>query len=103
MTSDHDTLRSTTADGLPVAPSLAPALEQLRLPRQRPDEGRRILHLSCLAVLVAIAAALAAELLLALINGITNLAFFGRLSWPTPRPPTIISVSAPPSCRWRAD
>jgi chloride channel protein, CIC family len=67
-------------EALPVAPSLEPALAELRLPRTRPDEGRRILHLSALAVLVAVAAAAAAELLLLLIGGITNLAFHGRLA-----------------------
>ena len=80
MTSDHEPLRSAAPEGLPVAPALTPAIDQLRLPRARPDEGRQILHLSALSALVAVAAALAAELLLALINGITNLAFYGRLS-----------------------
>jgi H+/Cl- antiporter ClcA/CBS domain-containing protein len=80
MTSDHDSLQPTAAEGLPVAPSLTPALDQLQLPRPRPDEGRQVLHLSLLSGLAAIAAAIAAELLLALINGITNLAFLGRLS-----------------------
>jgi H+/Cl- antiporter ClcA/CBS domain-containing protein len=80
MSTDHDSLRSTGGEGLPVAPSLEPTLAQVQLPRARPDEGRQILHLSALSGLVAIAAALAAEVLLALINGITNLAFYGRLS-----------------------
>src|SRR6185295_6408214 len=80
MTPDHETARASTTEGLPVAPDLGPALEGLRLPRQRPDEGRRVLHLSGLAILVAIASAAAAELLILLINGITNLAFYGRLA-----------------------
>jgi H+/Cl- antiporter ClcA/CBS domain-containing protein len=80
MAPDHETLRSADDDALPVAPSLTPTLEQLRLPRPRPDEGRQILRLSLLSGPVAIAAAASAELLLGLINGITNLAFYGRLS-----------------------
>jgi chloride channel protein, CIC family len=80
MSPDHETLRSAGNDALPVAPSLTPTLDQLRLPRPRPDEGRQILRLSLLSGLVAVAAAASAELLLGLINGITNLAFYGRLS-----------------------
>src|SRR5919112_1876386 len=80
MSPDHETLRSTGDDALPAAPSLPPTLDKLRLPRPRPDEGRQVLRLSLVSGLVAIAAATAAELLLGLINGITNLAFYGRLS-----------------------
>jgi CIC family chloride channel protein len=68
------------ANPLPVAPSLVPTLDQLRLPPPQPDPGPRLVRLCGLAIAVAIAAAGAAELLLALIALVTNLAFYGRLS-----------------------
>ena len=80
MTTDETTLRESSPEGLPVAPGLAPALDDLRVPPTPADEGRRVLHLSLLAVAVALAAALAAELLIRLINGVTRLAFYGELS-----------------------
>jgi H+/Cl- antiporter ClcA/CBS domain-containing protein len=80
MTPDADPILPSTSEGLPVAPGLAPALDDLRVPRTRPDEGRRILHLSALAVAVGVTAAAAAEILIALINAVTRLAFYGQLS-----------------------
>ncbi len=67
-------------DGLPVAPSLEPALRNLRLPRTDLESPRRSLTLCGLAVLVALGSAIAAELLQALIGLITNLAYFHRWS-----------------------
>lgn len=86
MTSDYEASRSSTTAGLPVAPALGPALDELRVPRQAPDEGPRVLRLTALAMLVAAAAAAAAELLVALIYGITNLAFYGRLAFTAASP-----------------
>ena len=80
MKPDHEAARASTTEGLPVAPALGPTLDELRVPRQIPEPGPRILHLSLLAILVAVAAAVAAEVLIALINGITNLAFYGRVA-----------------------
>ncbi|WP_242515808.1 chloride channel protein [Sorangium cellulosum] len=68
------------AEGIPVAPSMGPALEDLRVPTPGAAVDRRVVLLSGLAVAIAGAAFLAAELLTALIAVITNLAFFGRLS-----------------------
>ena len=67
-------------DALPVAPSLEPALRNLRLPRTDLESPRRSLTLCGLAVLVALGSAIAAELLQALIGLITNLAYFHRWS-----------------------
>jgi chloride channel protein, CIC family len=67
-------------DGLPVAPSLGPAVDALRLPQPRPDDGGLILRLTVLSMAIAVLAALVAELLLRVIAASTNLAFYGRFS-----------------------
>ena len=68
------------AGGLPVAPSLASALQGVRLPRETSEPAARSLMLCALAILVALGAAVAAELLQAMIGLITNLAYFHRWS-----------------------
>ncbi|HEX8905788.1 MAG TPA: chloride channel protein, partial [Longimicrobiaceae bacterium] len=70
---------SATADGLAVAPSLAPALAAVRAPRVHPRVDRRTVWICGIAILVAIAAGFVAELLTRLIGLITNLAFYGRV------------------------
>ncbi|MGK3989785.1 chloride channel protein [Sorangium sp. So ce136] len=71
---------STSAESIPVAPSMGPTLEDLRVPAPKAAVDRRVVLVSGLAMAVAGAAFLAAELLTTLIAVITNLAFFGRLS-----------------------
>jgi chloride channel protein, CIC family len=66
------------ADALPIAPSMAPALEAAHAPRQTSDVSTRVLYVSGLSVLVALAASLVALVLTKLIGLITNLAFYGR-------------------------
>lgn len=77
--SDHEIPYSTT-EGLPVAPSLGPALEAAQIPHQPATLGPRIFFLLGLSVLIASTAALAAQGLTALIGLITNLAFYQRFS-----------------------
>ena len=80
MNDHHDATAASTTDGLPVAPSLGPALEQLQVPHRADEDRTRIIYVSLLAVLAALAAAFAAELLVGIIALVTNLAFYGRLS-----------------------
>jgi chloride channel protein, CIC family len=77
---DHEASRASTTEGLPVAPSLGPTLESLRVPRQDEGNRHRIIVISAIAIGIAFFAALAAEALIALIGLITNLGFYGRLS-----------------------
>jgi CIC family chloride channel protein len=77
---DHEASRASTTDGLPVAPSLGPALEATHVPHQRQENQRRIVLISGIAVLVAFAAGFVAIALIQLIGFITNIAFYGRLS-----------------------
>jgi chloride channel protein, CIC family len=65
---------------VPVAPSLEPALEALRLPAASDPDQYRILVLSAAAILVAVLASVAAEILVALIGLITNIAFYHTVS-----------------------
>lgn len=67
--------------GIPVSPSMDPALADAHV--AQPPAGintTRVLYLSVLTVLNAAIISLIAKVLLLLINFITNLAFYGRLS-----------------------
>ncbi|MFP2931587.1 chloride channel protein, partial [Pyxidicoccus sp. 3LG] len=65
---------------LPVAPSMGPTLAGVRAPRAVEPVDRRVVFISALAVVLALAAGLVAQGLGALIHLFTNLAFFGRFS-----------------------
>ncbi len=65
---------------LPIAPSMAPALEAARVPVERAPIDRRVLFLCALGIGLGLVAGLIARLLTALIGLITNLAFYGRWS-----------------------
>src|SRR4051794_506032 len=66
--------------GVPIAPSLEPTLEALRLPKSSGPDQYRILTLSAAAIVIALLASAAAEILVALIGFITNIAFYHRVS-----------------------
>ena len=76
-------------NALPVAPSLSPTLERMdeesapaefRAPREAEPVDRHTILIAALAIAIALAAGLIAQLLVALIGFVTNLAFYGRLS-----------------------
>ncbi len=71
---------AATSEGLPVAPSLAPAVEKLRLPVERAAIDRRVLIVCGLAVALAIVTGFVAQLLVSVIGFVTNVAFYGRFS-----------------------
>jgi H+/Cl- antiporter ClcA/CBS domain-containing protein len=66
--------------GVPVAPGLEPAISAIGIPWQPQENQRRLLVISGLSIGIAFAAAACAELLLALINVVTNAMFFGQFS-----------------------
>ena len=76
---DHDATAAATTDALPIAPSMGPALESARVPRDGRLLEPRVAFISALAIGVAIAAAAIAQVLTRLIGLITNLAFYGRI------------------------
>jgi H+/Cl- antiporter ClcA len=69
-----------STDALPLAPALGMVLDSANVPRKSTLVDRRVLLLSAIAVLIALAAALIAQLLTGLIGLVTNLAFHGRWS-----------------------
>jgi H+/Cl- antiporter ClcA/CBS domain-containing protein len=69
------------AEGIPVAPSMEPAVESVRLPPEPVAVDRRVALVSGVAILVALAAGFVAYALTALIGLITNLSFYGRFSF----------------------
>ncbi|MFT3772379.1 MAG: chloride channel protein [Minicystis sp.] len=77
---EQEPTSASTTEGLPVAPSMGPALDAAAAPRRAAGIDRRVVALSGVAILVALAAAVIAQLLGALIALITNLAFYHRLS-----------------------
>lgn len=73
--------RGATTEGVPVAPSLAPSLEAARVPADRMLIDRRIVVISAWSILLALATGVIAQVLMRLIYLVTNLAFYGRLSF----------------------
>lgn len=71
---------AATSGAVPVAPSLGPALAAAGMKRSTRTIDGRTLRLAGFACLIAVVAALVAQLLSASIAVVTNLAFYGRLS-----------------------
>src|SRR5882724_7506199 len=80
MMSNHEVERASTTEGLPVSPSLAPALEAADIPSQSTLVDKRVMVICGISILVAVAAAFIAQALMSLINLVTNIAFYGRVS-----------------------
>ncbi len=78
--SELDSARSATTDGLTVSPSLDTVLESAQVPAQYAVLDRRVLGICGLALGIGVAAGFIAQLLIGLIQFITNLAFFQRYS-----------------------
>ncbi len=70
-----------TTDGLPIAPSLGLALDAAHALHQPTLINRRALFICALAIGLGAAMALVARALVSLINGVTQLAFYHRLSF----------------------
>ena len=68
------------SEGLPVAPSLEPMLDAVRVPREHDAANGRTVRISGLAILAAFLAGFAAQALTRLIGLITNVAFYHRWS-----------------------
>jgi CIC family chloride channel protein len=86
--SDHAVERASTTEGLPVSPSLGPVLEAANVPGRTATVDRRTVFVCLLSIILAVAAALAAQLLMRLITLFTNLSFYGRFSFEHVRPTT---------------
>lgn len=78
--SEREPAKSATTDGLTLSPSLDLVTEAAQVPPQYTVIDRRVLMVCLLAVVLGIAAAFVAQMLVALIAVITNVAYFGELS-----------------------
>ncbi len=77
---ERDLRKSASPEGLTVSPSLDLVAEAAQVPPQYSLIDRRVLTICALAIGLGVTAAFVAQILLALIAGITNLAYFGELS-----------------------
>ena len=80
MTPSYPPPQGATTNALPIAPSMGPAIEATRVTYLTDNLTPRVLVVSGLAVLIAMAAGVIAQALTALIGLVTNLAFYGRFS-----------------------
>src|SRR5437762_2281785 len=80
-TSDHDLERGATAEGIPVAPSMAPAIESARVPADRSLIDGRTLIICGWSIVLAGVTGFVAQGLVAIIGLVTNISFYGRLSF----------------------
>ncbi|MDQ3282933.1 MAG: chloride channel protein [Acidobacteriota bacterium] len=71
---------SATTEGVPVAPSLAGAIENVRVPLERARIDARVVTISLIAIGPAAITAVVAQVLVAIIAVVTNFAFYGRWS-----------------------
>ena len=76
----HPIEEASTTEGLPVAPSMGPALASVQAPHETVSVGPRVILVSAVAICIALAAALIAVILMRLIGLVTNLAYYGRYS-----------------------
>jgi len=76
----HGVEAASTTPGLPVAPSLGPALDQTLVPTERSAVDSRVVVISGICIVLGALAALVAKALFQLIALITNVAFFHRVS-----------------------
>ena len=71
---------ASLSGGVPVAPSMGPALAAVGMKQNGRAVNGRTIMMAAFACVIAVAAALIAQLLSASIAVVTNLAFYGRLS-----------------------
>lgn len=71
--------KSSTTEGLPVAPALGPSLEAAHIPRRTTPVDRRVVQVIFIAVLIALVAGVVARGLTHLIDLITILPFMAVL------------------------
>jgi H+/Cl- antiporter ClcA len=66
--------------GVPVSPALADTLLAAKVPRRTILVDKRVVLISAISVVLAVAAALIGQILTALIGLVTNISFYGRWS-----------------------
>lgn len=74
--------------GIPIAPSLNPALEAENFEPRKNENKKRLLIISGISFLIAIVVSIIAKYLIYLINLITNISFYGEFSFSHSTPAT---------------
>jgi chloride channel protein, CIC family len=77
MTHEKELEKSSTTNGLPVAPSLGPSLEAVQTPVASTAVEARTLVICAISIVLAVAAAFIAQWLMDLIGLVTNVSFYG--------------------------
>ena len=80
MKNHEEPTDAATVGGLPISPSLGPALDAVRMPNTTPVVDRRVAIITGLAIGLAVVAGLVARVLTRLIALVTNFAFLQRFS-----------------------
>jgi H+/Cl- antiporter ClcA len=83
---EHELERSSTNEGLPIAPALADTLVAADFPTRRPGLDSRVVLLSAYSVILALCAVVVAQGLVHLIALATNIAFYGNFSFESRSP-----------------
>ena len=78
--SQSDIERGATTEGVPVAPSLAPSIENSRVPVERALIDKGVLIVCGWAIALALVTGFVAQALMAIIALVTNISFYGRIS-----------------------
>ncbi|MBL9092368.1 MAG: chloride channel protein [Planctomycetaceae bacterium] len=76
----HESVTDATTGGLPLSPILSTEVNQEFASPPVRSFDRRVVWIAALAAVLGVLATFASQILLALINFVTNLCFFGRLS-----------------------
>jgi CIC family chloride channel protein len=71
---------AATTEGVPIAPEAGPVLEQARMPVDRTLIDGRTVTICAMSMALAAVTGIVAQLLVAIIDVVTNAAFFGRWS-----------------------
>jgi H+/Cl- antiporter ClcA/CBS domain-containing protein len=79
--SQSDIERGATTEGVPIAPSLAPSLENSRVPVERALIDRSVLIVCAWSIALALVTGFVAQALMAIIAFVTNVSFYGRASF----------------------
>jgi H+/Cl- antiporter ClcA/CBS domain-containing protein len=77
---DTDLDRAATQEGLPVAPSVAAALENASVPLERSLIDTRVVLISFFSIILAVVTGFIAQALQSIIGLVTNISFYGRFS-----------------------
>ncbi|MEP6712983.1 MAG: chloride channel protein, partial [Ferruginibacter sp.] len=73
-------MKNYSSNGIPISTSLVPALDAENIQPKISYNKKRLLTISALAILVAVVISFVAKLLVYLINIVTNISFYGKLS-----------------------